>query len=111
MLFVWRPSVRAWVKAASDDILSELMKGSPQVLFVGSSGWFEDNPRQIVDLAFKSRLPALYIRREYAEIGGVMSYGINYREMYRTAADYIAGFSEARIRWIFQCRTRRRSTW
>jgi len=58
-------------------------------LFVGSAAWFEDNPRQIVDFAFKTRLPALYIRREYVEIGGVMSYGVDFREMYRNAAQYI----------------------
>ena len=57
---------------------------------MGSSILFEDNPRQIVDLARKTRLPALYIRREYAETGGTMSYGISYRDMYRAAADYIA---------------------
>jgi putative ABC transport system substrate-binding protein len=76
--------------AALEGALPEIMKESPQALFVGSSGWFEDNHRLITDLALKSRLPALYVRREYAEVGGLISYGVNYREMYRTAADYIA---------------------
>jgi hypothetical protein len=43
-----------------------------------------------MDLAFKSGLPALFVRREYAEAGGLISCGVSYREMYRTAADYIA---------------------
>jgi len=76
--------------AALEGILPDIMKEAPQALFVGSSGWFEDNHRLITDLALKSRLPALYVRREYAEVGGLISYGVNYREMYRTAADYIA---------------------
>jgi putative tryptophan/tyrosine transport system substrate-binding protein len=76
--------------AALDGALPEIMKESPQALFVGSAAWFEDNPRQIVDFALKTRLPALYIRREYVEIGGIISYGIDYREMYRNAANYIA---------------------
>jgi putative ABC transport system substrate-binding protein len=29
------------------------------------------------------------VRREYADAGGLMAYGIPYREMYRTAADFI----------------------
>jgi putative ABC transport system substrate-binding protein len=69
--------------------LPELMEQRPQALFVGSSGWFEDNPRQILDFALKTRLPTLYVRREYVEMGGIMSYGIDYREMYRNAASYI----------------------
>ena len=76
--------------AALEEVLLDIMKESPGALFVGSSILFEDNPRQIVDLARKTRLPALYIRREYAETGGTMSYGISYRDMYRAAVDYIA---------------------
>jgi putative tryptophan/tyrosine transport system substrate-binding protein len=75
--------------AILDEALPEIFKGSPEALLVGSAAWFEDNPRQIVEFAFKTKLPALYIRREYAEIGGVMSYGIDYREMYRNAAQYV----------------------
>jgi len=64
-------------------------------LFVVSSLLFElMYPSQIVDLAFKSGLPALYVRREYVEIGGLMSYGVPYAEMCRTAADYIAKILE-----------------
>jgi putative tryptophan/tyrosine transport system substrate-binding protein len=76
--------------AMLDEALQQILNDSPEALLVGSSAWFEDNPRQIVEFAFKTKLPALYIRREYAEIGGVMSYGIDYREMYRNAAQYLA---------------------
>jgi putative tryptophan/tyrosine transport system substrate-binding protein len=76
--------------AALEAALPDIMKESPDALFVGSSGWFEGHAELITDLAFKSRLPALYIRREYSDTGGLISYGVNFREMYRTAADYIA---------------------
>lgn len=72
-----------------DQALPEVMKDSPEALFIGSAAWFEDNPRRIVDFAFKTKLPALYIRPEYAEIGGMMSYGIDFREMYRNAVEYV----------------------
>jgi putative ABC transport system substrate-binding protein len=74
---------------ALEGAFPEVMKESPQALFVGSVAWFEDHPQQVVDFALKTRLPALYVRREFAEIGGVMSFGINYRDMYRMAADYV----------------------
>ena len=76
--------------AALEQALPDITKESPEALLVEAGGWFEAEPQQIVDFAFKNRLPALYGRREYAESGGLMSCGIDYREMYRTAADYIA---------------------
>jgi putative ABC transport system substrate-binding protein len=76
--------------AALQGALPDIMKESPQALFVGSSGWFEDNHREILDLAIKSRLPALYVRGEYVEAGGLISYGAKYGEMYRIGAEQIA---------------------
>jgi putative ABC transport system substrate-binding protein len=43
-----------------------------------------------VDLAEQHRLPAIYEHRDLAPIGGLMSYGPNLAEMYRSAARYIA---------------------
>ena len=67
----------------------DVMRWAPQALFVGSAAWHEEIPRQIVDFALRTRLPAVYIRREWAEIGGIMSYAVSYRDMYRDAAYYI----------------------
>jgi ABC-type uncharacterized transport system substrate-binding protein len=66
-----------------------LAQGSTQALFVGSSGWFEDHYQLVIDAASKAHLPALYVRREYPAAGGLVSYGIPYRDMYRTAAGYV----------------------
>jgi len=44
---------------------------------------------QIADLAVKSRLPAMYYRREYVEDGGLMSYGVNLSHLARRAATYV----------------------
>jgi len=35
------------------------------------------------------RLPTIYNSREYVEAGGLMSYGPNYPDLYRRAADYV----------------------
>jgi putative ABC transport system substrate-binding protein len=45
--------------------------------------------RQIVDLAAKSRLPAIYERPNDVEAGGLMSYSANIDELYRRAATYV----------------------
>jgi putative ABC transport system substrate-binding protein len=45
--------------------------------------------RHISDLAANFRLPAMYPGRDYAEEGGLMSYGVNRRQIYRRAAEYV----------------------
>jgi putative ABC transport system substrate-binding protein len=44
---------------------------------------------QIADLAVKSRLPAIYDRREFVDDGGLMSYGTNFADLSRRAATYV----------------------
>jgi putative tryptophan/tyrosine transport system substrate-binding protein len=44
---------------------------------------------QIVKLAAESRLPAIYERKEFVEIGGLMAYGPTFPDMLRQAATYI----------------------
>ncbi|MGH7827479.1 MAG: ABC transporter substrate-binding protein [Candidatus Binatia bacterium] len=45
--------------------------------------------KRIVDLAMKSRLPAIYDRREFVEVGGLMSYGVSLIDLDRRAAIYV----------------------
>ena len=47
------------------------------------------NRIRINTLAAGARLPTLHATREFAETGGLMSYGVNYVEMYRRAGDYL----------------------
>jgi putative tryptophan/tyrosine transport system substrate-binding protein len=44
---------------------------------------------QIVSLAARYRLPAVYPFRWFAEIGGLLSYGIDSDDMFRRAASYV----------------------
>jgi len=44
---------------------------------------------QIVDLAVKNRLPAIYDRREFVDDGGLISYGTNFADLSRRAAMYV----------------------
>ncbi len=45
--------------------------------------------RRIVDLAAKSRLPAVYPARQFVEAGGLMAYAANAPDMLRRAATYV----------------------
>ena len=47
------------------------------------------NRQLIVELAEKARLPAIYVFREFTDIGGLMSYGVNLGDLLRHAADQI----------------------
>lgn len=44
---------------------------------------------QVTDLAAKSRLPAIYDREEYMEVGGLMVYAANISDLSRRAAKYV----------------------
>jgi putative tryptophan/tyrosine transport system substrate-binding protein len=43
----------------------------------------------IIDLATKSRRLAIYHESEFPDAGGLMSYGVNYQDMYRRAATFV----------------------
>ena len=43
----------------------------------------------IVELAAKSRLPSIYSRPEYVQDGGLMTYGVNFNDLFRRAATYV----------------------
>jgi ABC-type uncharacterized transport system substrate-binding protein len=45
--------------------------------------------KQIVELAAMTRLPAIYAREEFAESGGLMSYGTDLNDHYRRAAIFV----------------------
>jgi putative ABC transport system substrate-binding protein len=45
--------------------------------------------RQIAELAAAARLPAIYGTRDFAEAGGLMSYGVDRRQISRRAAEYV----------------------
>ncbi len=58
-------------------------------LTVLTSVMFLNERRRLVDLAAKTRLPALYSAREFVDDGGVMAYGPDRADLYRRAATYM----------------------
>ena len=45
--------------------------------------------KQMVELAGIYRLPAIYPQKEFVDEGGLMSYGVDYTDLYRRAAGYV----------------------
>ena len=64
-------------------------KGRADAVVVLQSPVFSIQRVQIADLALKSRLPAIYPRREFVEDGGLMSYGVSFSDLDRRAATYV----------------------
>jgi len=62
---------------------SGLAEKGVQALVVFPDGMFQAKTPQILALAARYRLPALYGLREYAELGGLMAYGANIAKMHR----------------------------
>jgi putative ABC transport system substrate-binding protein len=61
----------------------------PGVLFVLPGPLFLSNARRVVELVARHRLPAMYFAREFAEVGGLMSYGADMTDILRGAASYV----------------------
>ena len=59
---------------------------------------------EITSLAARYRLPAIYPFRLFAEVGGLMSYGVDLTDNFRRAATYVDRILKARNRASFQCR-------
>ena len=58
------------------------------VIIITSSMFYAERTR-IAKLAAESRVPAIYGVKEYAEAGGLMTYGIDVHESFRRAASYV----------------------
>jgi putative ABC transport system substrate-binding protein len=50
---------------------------------------FAAERKRIVELAGKYRLPAIYFSKEYVDAGGLMSYGVDFDDLFRNAARYV----------------------
>jgi len=69
--------------------LSAATKESVDALLVLGDPMFFGERERITGLAAKSRLPLIAHQSEFAEAGGLLSYGINQRNNFRRAATYV----------------------
>ena len=50
---------------------------------------FNVKPKELASHAAKSRLPVVYVRENFVNAGGLMSYGVNLADLQRRAATYV----------------------
>jgi putative ABC transport system substrate-binding protein len=67
----------------------EALKGGADALYVVADPLANTNRARIHTLAMGARLPAIYNAREHVEAGGLMSYGPNFPDLYRRAAEFV----------------------
>jgi putative ABC transport system substrate-binding protein len=65
------------------------LEGRAQVLYDIPDALVSTNRAPIHTLAMGVRLPTMYASRDYVEAGGLMSYGPNYPDLFRRAAEYV----------------------
>ena len=64
-------------------------KGCADAVLVLLSFVFNSHRTQVIELAAKSRLPAIYYATEWMEDGGLMTYGVSRTDSFRRAAIYV----------------------
>ena len=72
-----------------DSAFSAIIKGRPDALITFSETLTLGHQKRIVDFAAKNRLPMISEIREFAEAGGLMTYGASLSDNFRRAATYV----------------------
>ena len=80
--------VRADAESDFAAAFSTLVQRRAQALLVCSSPFFNSRRRQLVVLAARHSMPAIYEWREFSEAGGLMSYGTSLADAYRQVGVY-----------------------
>jgi putative ABC transport system substrate-binding protein len=72
-----------------NDAFTTIARDRHEALLVGPDPYFVQRWTQLVTLAARHAIPTSYNVREYAEAGGLMSYGTDVRDAYRQTGVYV----------------------
>jgi putative ABC transport system substrate-binding protein len=81
--------LRASTKADIETVFTTLTQENAGALLVNSDVFFTSQRDQLVAMAARQAVPAIYAWREFCEIGGLMSYGPSLAEGYRQCGLYV----------------------
>ena len=70
-------------------VLALVAQQRPNAVLVGSAPELFANKERIAAFAISNRLPAIQYPREFADAGGLMSYGVDVSDLFRRAAGYV----------------------
>jgi putative ABC transport system substrate-binding protein len=72
-----------------ENAFAALARERVQAVMVSPDAFFFGQRQLLADLALRNRLPSVFGQREYAEAGGLMSYGESLEEFFRRAASFV----------------------
>jgi putative tryptophan/tyrosine transport system substrate-binding protein len=72
-----------------EGVFSEMISKRPDALFVITDPLIQINRKQLLELATKSRLPAMYENSPYVDDGGLMAYGPSQAENLQIALNHV----------------------
>ena len=72
-----------------DAAFATMARERPDALLVGGDPFFNSRRMQLALLAVRHTVSAIYASREYAEVGGLISYGTNFLDAYRQVGVYV----------------------
>jgi ABC-type uncharacterized transport system substrate-binding protein len=81
--------IRASTSGEIDAAFATMARERPDALLVGGDPFFNSRRTQLVLLATRHAISAIYASREYAEVGGLMSYGPNFLDAFRQVGVYV----------------------
>ena len=68
---------------------ADLLRQRPDALLVTTEAFTRQHLSRILDVANQNKIPAMFEDSFFVEAGGLMSYGPNYEEVFRTAAVFV----------------------
>jgi len=74
---------------AVDQSFAAIAGRRTDALIVATTASLAPHRLRIVEAAARAGLPAIYARREYAEVGGLMSYGTEFNPVFDKGAEYV----------------------
>jgi putative ABC transport system substrate-binding protein len=85
-------TIKPWEVQGTDGferVFAALNKERPDGLYVSLGPLMLANGKRIAGFALKSRLPSIYVRREFVDAGGLMSYGADLADSYKRVAYFV----------------------
>ena len=73
-----------------ESAFADAQRAKSEALMVLGSGLFVPARRRIPELATKAKLPTMFHQAQWAEVGGLASYGFSFSDMYKRAAVQVA---------------------
>ena len=71
-----------------NEVFATFARERPDALFVAPDAFLTSRRVQLATLTARDRIPAAYPLRDYVEVGGLMSYGPDFTDMFRQVGAY-----------------------